>query len=703
MFFDRVRVIPVLMLTWCILCAVCSGSCRISRYVFGAPLPDSEKTVFIHKVGFSYAPEKNRPCENGTDCICENLTCFRRQSEYCLVPKSQDDDLTQTTKSYAEANPYETSVGVVLIVDQTHVDLRARLELLVGTCYPFLAVFCAIRGEPETQPWMRSCCDALVFSDQPVRVNESLILHRESSNRSDELTIFSLAPIESVCNKCGLAMKLSDTDLQSSLSYRQRQSDPHHKTFSIVVRNRDPYLTFKNANETLRVHVTGGFEDVMVQHVSAALNFSYYYIGNLTTITTGGSVNNNGTFNGMLDFLLKRTALISLSNQKPIPEGAPLFSESFCYDINLVPFASRIDNLPVTINTLFQSLGNHFMLTTLAFIVFFSLVTFAMLGAGSVKKFFTIIWFFISRLFHPWCTLAMICSSRVPSQIKALLMLWAIMALIFTSMFNGVWVTFMTTSPFKGAIDRVSEVISYIRKHNSSCFMSKGMQESETTFGPDAKPIFDHAVVTKGSASLVVAELRRGKYKSFWLYEEIFLIFELNRFDKNGSIHVSAESVLTMPQCWLFQKNCALEKTISRFLSYYTETGLHYQLKKNFNILNLPPRKTAKTFKPLKLSQLSGLMIFMAIVPVFIIIVAIAEYVVGRRAERKLQEEAYKGEVLWPYTYTEKKPRSIAAIVLMQFMAKRSVDRVNASLYESKPARKRIFIVSATGHKLEFR
>ena len=173
------------MLLFLNLCYISSlDVCSAVRSTFGEALPWTEKAIFHHKVGFSSEPLRTRDFELGSDCVCKNIACYRRQSEYCVEPSTKDDSFTQTWKSYVNMNPYTKYIGVVFVLDLPPTISIERLGLLVRTCYPYVTVFCMFRGNAPWYPWMRECCDAVVLPSNKINLNKTQVLFSRISDDS---------------------------------------------------------------------------------------------------------------------------------------------------------------------------------------------------------------------------------------------------------------------------------------------------------------------------------------------------------------------------------------------------------------------------------------------------------------------------------------------------------------------------------------
>lgn len=619
----------------------CANMCQVVRYVFGDPLPSTEKAVFYHKVGFSREPFRSQDFELGVDCVCESIACYRRQSEYCIEPASKDDPYTQTWKSYDNMNPYTKYIGVVLLLGLPPGISIERLGLLVRTCYPYVTVYCMFRGDAFLFPWMRECCDAIVLPSKKIQINETQILFsRESEDQRDETTIFTITDIKLNCNKCGIATSLKGANFDEPGTYVEKQTHPEGKNLSIVVRNREAYLTLKETDEPFKIRITGGFEPTLVRHIAAALNFSFFYIGNLSTLTTGGGINKNGTFDGMLDMLMKRTAIVSLSNQKPIHPGDELFSYTNCYDVDIMPFASRIEFFPVTMHELFDSIGNIPMMLVALSTIVFSLMSYLLLRIRHfhLGTLVALIWFYSSRLFNSGFKFALLNEHKIPDRLRGLVVMWAFKALIFSAMFGAVWVTFVATPSVASVVDTFTEMMRFIVKKNSTCFMSSGLVGAGFVYGKAAKPIFDRAKGTS-NATMILHELQNAKNHPFWFYERMFIVYQLNKFAgelrSGDGIHISRDSFIMQPQCWIIQKNCALIKRLSIYLSHYLESGLMLQLQRRYNVSSLPRRIVDNSFIPLKVHQLDEIFVFAAIAPLFVTLIFLCEMGFGRRVKSK--------------------------------------------------------------------
>lgn len=640
-------------------------ACVTTSYIFGKPFSDTEKSVIVHKLGFSQSPDGERIFDSGSDCVCRNLTCERRQSEFCIPKDVSDDYVTRTRKSYPEMNPYLRPVGIIFSIDMEHRSEQhalKQLSLVIRTCYPWLAVLCSFYDEPtlpqesfddlqdhqrlrrssrpRLYPWLRECCDAVVLpSRRFTLLNRKQVMHRHEDDKRQDV-VFTTARFRYSCNKCGVARTLLPEDLLRPDVYQRSQMRPNGKRIPIAARHRDAYLHLAPMNppRRRRVNVTGGFESTMIEYLaqSNALNFTYFYMGNASRWNTGGGAMINGTYNGMLDLLSRRRAILAVSNQKPFHPAEAVFTFTASYDVDILPFASRIEIRPVTINRLFKSFGQDCINLLLASTACFGIIAHLLLGVKRlyVRDLLALMWFFAMRLFQNGFSMAILEPTRTPPQVKWMIFLWGILALVFNSMFNGVWVTFTTTPPFKGVFDDFNKMKDYLAKENATAYMSPGLLRSAQIYDESLKVLFERGQASSDSED-IIEHLRHDKPRSFWLYDKIYLTYELNKHDSSGTLHISSEYFLIQQQCWVVQKRCALEANISSYLDLFREAGLFLRLKKQSNVLELPPRAPDDPFKPVTLAQLRETMIFVVTFPIVVLVIISIE-IVGQRSRRRV-------------------------------------------------------------------
>lgn len=636
-------------------------ACLATSYIFGEPLPNTQKAVIIHKLGFSSNPYKERRFQEGSDCVCDKIPCHRRQSEFCIPKNTLDDYEARTRNSYPDMNPYTHPVGVIFPIDmgnRTESQMLSQLGLVIRTCYPWLAVLCSFYDETASFQanidsqryeanssssslfsWLRECCDAVLLpSRRFTELNKTQIMYHKEANKIQNF-VFTLASWRYTCNKCGITTALLPIHKSTPFTYQSSQKSPNGKRIPIAVRHRDAYLHIGEMKppQYQLVNVTGGFESLVMASLAqpSVLNFTYFYMGNTTYWTSGGGTLINGTYDGMLDLLCRRTAILAISNQKPFDPADKLFTFTTTYDVDTLPFVSRIAVKSVTVKWLFRSIGNRYIYLLAASTTVFAIIVQFMFGVRKlrVENLFTFIWFFAMRLFQSGFSIAILAQVKTPPQVKWVIYLWGVLALVFSSMFNGVWVTFITTPPFKSVFDDFSRMKSYITRYNTTAYMSPGLLESAPIYGESLKAIFDHGRASTNS-SYIIEQLREDKKMSFWFYEKVYLIYALSRYDPNRTLHISSDYFFIQQQCWVIQKNCALEPSISRVLNLFRESGLLLHFKKDSNILELTPRIPEDPFKPVVLTQLREVVIFVFSSPGVILFIIFIEILVYRSRRR---------------------------------------------------------------------
>lgn len=524
----------------------------------------------------------------------------------------------------------EDRTGVIVWPSSSEQVTIEKMSFISLNYYSWTSVFCYFFNLSDISSlyWISRCCDAVLIAEGFLEIDRDHVVY-ENRRKDQQSLIFSTGKV--ACNKCGLVSRIID------LVNATVEPTVFNKTLICSSRNKPWYFTIDLSNTTKprTGNATGGFEFLLMEDVRNHLGFSYY-IRESSGNQTWGAIK-NGTWRGILSQLIYREAHFALGDLTILYPKNLYFDFTYPYDFDVLAFVSKLEVRVLSSLVFIQLMdaGSWISLLVLTTITCAFLVAACKLSdvrASMTAVVLRGVEYVYAALVQPSVEFPY----RAGPGAEIVLLIWKTGIFVLGSALSASLVTFIATPGFEAVIDTMKEWASFLLSHRDSriCmtlanYQNFFEQSDDLVIPPEAAHIgkFVFRNCLKWSSPRIVNEIVMGT-NGFWLGERVEMTAEFIEAGKGGGLaraHVSGQYLNIMHQGIVLQRGCAFSIVLQNVTRGLFETGHLIHYKKKLNMYDLPAVTADRTFSPLGLSNISGLVTSILALEAALILVLLVE------------------------------------------------------------------------------